>query len=177
MNPNYPQSLVLGIHAITRGFGWAAFTGPLALWNAGTIRIPEYSNERTLRRVEKLLERLRPELLVLEAYELPAKERSERMTLLYRAIAATARDLGIDVAILPRSDVQAVFMRVGAKTRHEIAGAVARQVPALQYLLPRRRRSWEVEELNTALFCAAALVLAHYALDATRLLDGLRDAA
>jgi hypothetical protein len=85
-----------------------------------------------------------------------------------------AADRGVEVAIYAKGEVQACFANVGARTRREIAEAVVRHVEAFRPKLPEKRRTWESEDRRMAIFAAAALVLTHYQLGASRLLDGLR---
>jgi hypothetical protein len=83
---------------------------------------------------------------------------------------------GAEVDCLKRSDVQKTFEFVGAKTRDEVAEAVAAHVPTLRAHLPNRRKQWNGEDKRLSVFAAAALVLAHYHNGATALLDEKRNA-
>lgn len=166
-------SLVLGVHAMSRGFGWIAYDGPFAPYDWRVVEVRRDKNATSIRRLAKLLSRLQPDTLVLEHFEPDGSVRHARIAKLYRALSVLAQDAGIDVAVFSRSDVQACFAHVGAKTRFEIAEAVARHTPHLRSRLPSKRRTWESEDVRMALFSAAALVVTHYALDARRFLDGL----
>lgn len=171
------SSLVLGVHPTSRGYGWIAYEGPFSPYAWATVEVSRNKNPISLEKLGKLLARLQPETLVLEAFEPTTSERRKRITKLCRALVALAVERGIEVAIFPRSDVQACFAHVGANTRQEVAEAVARHTPALEGRLPKKRRAWDSEDLRMALFSAAALVITHYALDARRLLDDLRGAS
>jgi len=92
---------------------------------------------------------------------------------LQKAIIASALNRGIEVVHFARADVQHCFSEVGARTRLEIAAAVARQIPALAHRLPRRRGAWLPEDRWMALFSAAALVLTHYRLGAAQIFEDL----
>lgn len=164
--------LVFALHATSRGFSYVAFEGPFAPHDWGTVIVRGDKNAVCLRRLEKLLDRLRPECLLLEEPKSVAN-RSDRIARLYKAIAAICAARGIDLAVYPFRDIKACFRSVGAATRQEIAEAVARQIPAFDYKVPRPRLRWESESRRMALFCAAALVLTHYQLGAQSLLDDL----
>ncbi len=84
-----------------------------------------------------------------------------------------AMDRGIEVAIYAKGEVQACFASVGARTRHEIAEAVVRHIDAFRYKLPNKRKAWQGEDRRMSLFAAAALVITHYRLGASRLFDDL----
>jgi len=167
-----PQSLVFAVHPNVRGFGWIAFEGPFTVYDWGLVFVQSDKNRRCLEHFERLLSHLEPEALVLEAF--PEKvRRTARVVTLQRAMAASALNRGVETAHYPRRDVQAVFAPVGARSRHDIAVAVARQVPALTHRLPRKRSAWHGEDRRMALFNAAALAITHFQLDANRLLKEL----
>ncbi len=172
--PRY-RALTLAVHANNRGLGWIAFEGPFTPYDWGTVGTPSgrEKNERCLKRLEKLLDRLTPETLVLEAFERDASGRRDRIADLSRAIVALAISRGVDVAVHAFGDVRQCFASVGARSRQEIAEAVARQLGALDHLLPQKRRPWEAESWRMPLFCAAALALTHYQRRALILLDDL----
>lgn len=171
--PRY-RSLTLAIHPSSRGFGWVAFEGPFSPYAWGSVGSRGAGkNARCLRRIEKIVERLTPETIVLEAFERQNSVRRTRVTDLCRGIVALAAAQSIEVAIYSFGDVRQTFAHVGARTRQEIAEAVARQLPAFQRLVPRKRRAWDSEGHRMHLFSAAALALTNYQRGATVLLDDL----
>lgn len=171
-----PFALTLAVYPTTSDFAWVAFENPFLPYDWRVVKTRDRKNERALQIVEKLIRRLNPESLVLEAFESHLSKRSGRIARLCRAIVNLAYARGIEVAVYTRADIQACFAAVGARTRDEVAAAVARHVDAFSYRLPRKRRSWDREQRDMALFSAAALVLTHYHLSAARLLDDLRAA-
>lgn len=167
--------LTMGFHPTSRGFGWAAFEGPFAPYDWGIVSAKGDKNGVCLRALEKLLARLEPETLVLEASGRRASTRSGRIDRLSKAVMALAADRGVDVAIHTRADIQGCFKAVGARTRQEIAEAVARHIDAFRHQLPKARRPWDAEDRRMALFSAAALVFTQFRIGSDRLLDHLRD--
>lgn len=168
--------LTLGLHPTARGFGWVVFEGPFTPHDWGVSNATNRrrdKNEYCLRRIEALLVKFQPDTLVLEAFESPSSKRQQRVVRLCRAIASLAVNRGMDVAVYRRGDVRACFANVGARTRDEIAAAVARHFDALRPRLPASRRAWQSEALSMALFSAAALVLTHHQLGGPSLLDGI----
>jgi hypothetical protein len=170
------ETLVLAVHPMTRGFGWIAYAGPFVPFDWRIVETKKAKNAACIAYMAKLLDRLQPATLVLEDFEPGTSRRDARVSRLGKALVALASDRGIEIAVARRTDVQACFSHLGAKTRQEIAEAVARHTPILADRLPRKRRAWDREDLRMSLFSAAALVVTHYALDANRLLDDLRDA-
>lgn len=168
------RSLTLAVHPNSRGMGWVAFSGPFSPYDWGTVSTRgAQKNATCLRKIEKLLDRLTPETLVLEAFEHRNSSRRDRISNLGRAMVALAVSKGVDVAIFTFGEVQGCFASVGARTRQEIAEAIVRQIPALQHLLPRKRRPWDPESRRMPLFSAAALVTMHYQKSALLLLGSL----
>jgi hypothetical protein len=174
MTPSqFRGACTLAIHPTSRGLGWVAFNGPFTPYDWGLACPKKDKNTRCLRKVEALIARFVPESLVIEAFERQESARRDRIARLCRAIQSLAADRGVEVAVYSRGDVRACFAAVGARSRDEIAEAVARHVDALRDWLPKRRRPWETEHRRIAVFSAAALVLTHYQVGAGRLLDGL----
>jgi hypothetical protein len=168
------NSLVLGFKPSSHGFAWVAFANPFSIhdWGMSEARGPK--NERCLALLERVLDRLNPHLMVLETYEGREACQSARIIRLCTAAAAMARDKGIEVVTFCKNDVQACFVNVGARTRYEIAAAIARSFEVLRHLLPNKRRAWESINRRMALFDAAALVQAHFNLGVSGLFDELR---
>jgi hypothetical protein len=168
-------ALTLAIHPNSHGFGWIAFESTFVPYNWGTVRVREgqRKNAVCLARAKRLLDHLEPAILVLEEAEHHMARRADRIKALTRALIELAQGRGLEVATYPFTDVSEVFGVVGARTRQEIAEAVARHCPVLSPRLPKRRRAWETEREGLAIFCAAALVMTHDRLDGDRLLDGL----
>ena len=171
------RPLVLGFHPTSRGFGWAVFENPSALHCFGVYTARGDKNAACVRKLVWLLERLKPEVLVLEAFDKHSSLRSERIRRLCLSVVAHAAAQGTDVAVYTRGEVQACFAVVGARSREEIAEAMARHAPALRTHLPEKRKPWMAEDKRLSAFSAAALVLTHYHNGAAALLDDVRNAA
>jgi hypothetical protein len=99
--------------------------------------------------------------------------RRPRIARLGRAIVALAAAQGVEVAIISYRDVRHCFIHLGARTRWEIANAIARQFPALTRRVPAQRQPWKSEDWRLALFNAIALILAAYQLDARAFMESL----
>jgi Holliday junction resolvasome RuvABC endonuclease subunit len=171
------QSLILGFHPTSHGFGWVAFSSPLTIYDFGLCEMRREKNAGCLRKLERLLKRLEPQTIVFETFDQPLSRRSERIKRLYQAAALMARDRGIEVAVHTRGDTKACFATVGAQSRQEIAEAIARSFEILRGRLPKPRRPWDGPCRRMALFDATAVVLTHYQLEASRLFGDLLDAA
>ena len=166
------KSLILALHASSRGFGYVVFSGPFSPYDWGTVGAKGDKNSVCLKKLEQMLDRFSPETLVLEEAHSVAN-RSERIARLYKAIVALCQGRSIDVAIYRLGDIKSCFATIGARNRQEIAEAVARQIPALDHRVPKPRKQWQSEHRRMPLFCAAAVGLTHYQLGASRLFDEL----
>jgi Holliday junction resolvasome RuvABC endonuclease subunit len=171
------RPLVLGFHPTSRGFGWAAFENPFSVHSFGVYTARGDKNASCLRKIEWLLERLEPEVFVIEAFDKQSSIRSERIRRLCMSVVSLAADRGAELAVYKRGDIERSFAAIGARTREEIAEAVARHLPALRAHLPSRRKQWIGEDKRLSVFGASALVLTHYHNGAAALLDDLRNAA
>jgi Holliday junction resolvasome RuvABC endonuclease subunit len=169
-------AVTFAVYPTARGFGWAAFTSPLAPHSSGLVEVTKDKNVVCVRKIEKLITDLEPETLVLEAFERRNSARTDRITKLCLSLVALANDRSIEFAIYTRKDIGTCFAGVGARTRYEIAEAVARHVPALAPRLPNKRKAWNAEDRRMALFNAAALVFTHYRYQAQFFLDELNGA-
>lgn len=158
------EGRVLGVHPTARGFGWALFEGPFLPVDWGLVSARGDKNAVCLRRFERLLTRHAPEVVVLEAYDRGGARRAGRIAALCAAFRRTADDQGAESLVYTRADIREAFAETGARTRRQIAEAVARHVEVFRHRLPGPRRPWESEDAREALFAAAAVVLTHYRL-------------
>lgn len=168
------RSLTLGFHPTARGFGWIVFEGPFAPYAWGLFTVHRDKNAKCLRKIERLFDRYAPEAFVIEAFDKRSAVRSGRIQRLCLSAVALAADRGAELAVLSRGEIKTCFAQVGAQTRDEIAQAVTRQVPALAYRLPKRRKAGDSEDKRLALFCAAALVQTFYHYGASSVFEDLR---
>lgn len=72
-----------------------------------------------------------------------------------------------------RGYIRANFASVNGESGREIAEVVTHHIDAFRHRLPKARKLWQEESRRMALFSAAALVLTHYQLGASRLFDDL----
>lgn len=168
-----PRGIVLGFQPTSYGFGWVAFTGPLALYDWGLHHAKRRKNASCLAKLEKLLARLNPEILVLEAFEGQGTRRSRRVIDLYKAVIALAMEQRIEVAIYSQREIRSSFGGVGARTRQDVAEALVRSFAELRPRLPKARRAWDPPDRRMAIFDAAAAVQAHFQLEASSALRTL----
>ncbi|MGO8754729.1 MAG: hypothetical protein ACLQHK_05810 [Gallionellaceae bacterium] len=155
--------LVLSIYPTSRGYAFVLFEGPLNVYDWGMKEIRKNrKNEATLKSISGLIERYRPEHILMEDYNEPGSRRSSRIKKLYRMITDLAESECIGMSYIPHDSILTCFASVEAKTKHEIAKAIAQQIPALAHRLPRLRKIWMSEDPRQSLFDAAALGVVFY---------------
>lgn len=162
------QSLVMAVHPHSRGLGWVLFEGPIAPADWGIVDVKNDKNARCLARIEQILDRYEPSVLVLEQFDRRPSRRGARVKELCAAIVHLCANRGIEYCVYNRAVIRTCFVTVGARTRYEIAKAVALHIHALRRHLPPTRRSWQSEDRRQSLFDAAALAMTHFAVKADR---------
>ena len=158
------DAFVLALYPTTRGFSFILFEGPESPYDWGVKNIPgTRKNERCIRAIKKLVDRFQPFVIVLEDATDSAVHRSPRIQKLSWAIAHLANSEHIEVHRYMRATVRNTFRRSGAKTKYEIAQAIAIYIPAFVHRLPPIRKPWMCEDPRMSLFDAAALGLTYFA--------------
>lgn len=159
----YRRALVLGLHPSSRGFGWVLFEGHRSLLDWGVVDV-RAENAAALPRIEALLEKHHPSVLAIERHDGASIRRRQRIQRLYRAIVKCAEGKGVVVHSYSRNQISNSMN--GARTREEIAAAVADSLSVLRPRLPKPRPIWIGEQSAMRLFCAAACALAYFDLEA-----------
>lgn len=146
----------LAIDPTTSGFGFVVIegSGRLVDWGLTRLREPDAGSFRE--RIEKLLDRMQPQLLVLE--DMHDSRRGERAITWARLAQMCAQKRGIQVEKVGRAEVAEHFVSSGA-TRWDIGLAISRFFPELAPSLPKKRRIWESEDRRMAIFTAASFAL------------------
>ena len=153
---------VLAVDPGTRGFGYAVFEGATRLVDWGTRDIRKNKEQVAVAKLEELLRRFEPDVLVVEDCAHVAARRNRRITFLIERMRRTARARGIEARALPLPLVYRHFAKVPAHNKHEIATALAHRFPGLALRLPPKRKPWQSEDSRMGIFDAAALALTYY---------------
>lgn len=157
------QGLVLSVYATPRGFAFALFESPLSPVDWGVKVIPgPHKNARCMVEVAKLIDTHQPDVIVIEDCGVVGSRRSSRVRRLYRAIEAWGSNQAIETFRFSRNLVRETFSRLGAFTKHEIAEAIAKHIPAFEHRLPPMRRLWMSEDARMGLFDAIALTFTFF---------------
>lgn len=163
MNSRRRYDLVLAIYPNTRGFAFVVFEGPLAPVDWGVTEIRgKNKNKRCLRRIAVLFGQYEPDALVLQDMSETSTHRVRRIQSLNEAIAVLAETQGIPAFAYSRAQVRQCFGHLGPATKHSIAEAIAKHIPAFERFLPPVRKIWMSEDAHMGLFDAVALALTFF---------------
>src|ERR1700730_4823174 len=156
-------NLALAVYLTAHGFAFTLLEGPLAPVDWGIVRRDgSEKNQRCLTAVSALLRRYRPDVLILQDTSWTGTPRPQRITNLNAAIFKTAEDFAISVCAFSRDQVRAVFGSVQPLTRHALAEAIVKHIPAFEGFLPEPRKWWNSEDPRMGMFDAAALALTFF---------------
>jgi hypothetical protein len=156
------RQFILAVSASPRGFAFVVFSGPDQPFDWGVREIRgNQKNARCLLAIKKLLRRSRPEALVIEETR-GASRRGPRIRALYGKITEVAAREQTRVVRYTKDQVRAAFAAEHAKTRPDIAQAVAKRIPAFAPKLPPLRKIWMSEDPRQSLFDAAAFGVVFY---------------
>ena len=157
------SELVFAIYPTTLNFAFVLFEGPLSPYDWGIKGVNQNDkNASILEQVKKLIDQYRPDAIVIEDTSEKESRRSVRIRKLYRLITRLAETEYVPLFSYSKEAVRKCFESAGVSTKHDIASAIAREIPAFINQLPRKRKAWTTEDRKQALFDAAALGITHY---------------
>lgn len=153
---------VVAVCPTSRGFGFVVFDDPRTLLDWGVAQVPPADEPRILGRISGLLDRYRPNVLVIESTADPKCRRRDRVRSLLWAIRNMAARKKVPLTQVLKDGVRRAFARHGASTKHRVAAVIASQIPELARRLPPPRDIWKSEDPRLSLFGAAALATSYY---------------
>src|SRR5579863_7883994 len=145
------SELVLAIRPFARGYAFAVFEGALSPidWGVKEIRGGN-RNARSLAAAQDLIT--------------THQRRSRRIRRLHGLLVNYAEGQSVEIRRYSRESIEEAFKPVGARSRYEIAQAIAARIGAFENKLPPVRRGWQPEDPRMALFDAVSLALTQYAM-------------
>jgi len=145
----------LAIDPSSAGFGFAVLEDPTRLVDWGVAEVWSKSPRAFLSRVEALVDRYSPSLIVLE--DVPNNKQRKRAAQRISSVSRYAASRRIPTVKILRSQVKRAFG--GNPTKHEIAVAIVGVFPELTPRLPPKRKLWESEREQMNVFDALSLAL------------------
>lgn len=154
---------VLSVVAFSRGFAFVLFEGPESPFDWGVREIKgRDKNIKTLDAVKEIIDRYRPEALVITDMTINRSKQTARVRKLHGMLRHLATTEFVDIYEFSKDAVKTYFSPVGATTKYEIAKVIAQQIPAFGHRLPPFRKAWMSADPRQYLFDAAALGLVFY---------------
>lgn len=153
--PNRTIFRVLAIDPSSAGFGFAVLEDPTRLVDWGVAEIWSKSARAFVARVETLVDRYSPSLIVLE--DVPNSKRRKRAAQRISSVSRYAATRRIATVKILRNKVKKAFG--GNPTKHDIAVAIVSVFPELTPRLPSKRKLWESEREQMNVFDALSLAL------------------
>lgn len=152
-------TLILAFYPHARGFAYVLSEGrdfPVD-WAMSDVRTSQKLSS-ILPRLERLLDRSAPDVLVLRAMEEGiGRLRSAK---LHHAMGELAKRKGIPVVQISRRQIRQTFSHLPSPNRQSIAEEIVRTRPWLAWFAPPRRKIWNGEDRRMGLFDAVALSMA-----------------
>ena len=158
VQPNHFR--ILAVAPTTRGFGFAIIEGKEALIDWGCKAIHGDKNTQSVAKVERLIKKYLPEVLVLQDASAEHSRRSPRIKQLSQLLIAVAQLHKIKFALISKAKLSRIFFDKSSGTKHDLATILALRFPELSDQLPPKRRPWTSEDSRMDIFDAVALALA-----------------
>lgn len=153
------KQTIAGIYPHASGFGYAVFRGREITGEYGNAFVSPVSNRVSLRRIRHILEKNKPDAIVLRDESSKNFRGSRRTAELLQDIRRLAQDLGIQVFDFSRKDIRTAFEQYGVLTKNDIASKICEWIPILEDRLPpKRKNQGEGQYFQQGLFDAISLV-------------------
>ncbi|WKD85212.1 hypothetical protein KCTC32516_00552 [Polaribacter huanghezhanensis] len=152
------QPLILVLYPNTYGLGFLICESPQKIIDFGIYKIRPFSKAKYLKKVEKLMDFCKPEIVLLLDYK---SKVSKRQRTLLQMIKKTIKAKNLKVHSYSRSQIKEVFSSFKASTKFEIASLIIKWYPQLKRIAPHKRLPWGAEHYQMAVLDCFALMLSH----------------
>jgi hypothetical protein len=150
---------ILAVDPMSRGVGFAVLEGQDHLIDWGIRTTGRADNAKSARVIDKLIDRFRPDVLVLEDWDSAGSRRCRRVETLLSQIAAS-EGRRVLVRLVSRREIRAIGHLPLTSTKHGRASLLAERFPELHPFLPPVRKPWMPEDDRMAIFDALSLAVA-----------------
>ena len=158
------ESRILSITPSRSGLGFAIIEDQdLIIWGNKTVKAKGnlQRNEKSLEKVEALIRRWQPVILVVEDANAKGSWRRARIKELVPKIAALGRRHKVKVELISRRRMMRIFFSEKKATKYALAEYLANLYPEdLAHQLPPKKRLWETEKCIMDAFYAIAFGIA-----------------
>jgi hypothetical protein len=154
--PTLPKnSILLAIDPTSRGFAFAVLEAPAYLVDWGSKKA---ASSNILQKVDELVSRYQPDVLVLEDLGADGARRRKRARREIGSIERRALKRGVRIERVSRLAVLDAI--APEKSKYEVALRLAEIFPVLANRLPRKRKTWTPEEARMSVFDALGIAAA-----------------
>jgi hypothetical protein len=151
----------LSLEVRAQRFGFAIFEGQMLIdWGVRSYTAGKTSADAAPKKLQFLLNLYAPSLIATRAPRNFPDGPSETTKKVMKKLRQAAEDQGITFELLSRNHIQRFYDERFLETKHAIASWLAAQFSVLQPILPPRRRPWEAENYQSAVFDAVATKVA-----------------
>jgi hypothetical protein len=150
------NATLLAIDPTSRGFAFVVLEAPAFLVDWGSKSVT--AGGSLVRKVDALLSRYKPDVLVLEDLAAHGTRRRVRAKKEIRAMERLALTHGVLVERVSRLGVLDIL--APGKTKYEVALRLAEVFPVLAKRLPRKRNTWRPEDARMSVFDALGIAAA-----------------
>jgi hypothetical protein len=166
--PHKPRaSRILAIDLRLERFGYAVFEGPSRMVDWGVCLYGSSGGPTAARkRLAPLLKQFLPSSIAVSTILTEKALGRHGVRRILTAIRREASVHTVPVQMIEKVRVRKVFRSLHAKTKHEIASAVAKLFPELRWKLPPKRKVWQKEHYRIAMFEAVAVGYVYWQLTA-----------
>lgn len=159
------KNIVYAIYPNSTGFGFVYLENPRKLLDFGAIRISPLSNRRVLNKIKRSFEYFRPSIVIIQDPDGKYARTGFRIRKLIEKIVQFAESEGLKVVQYSRDQIREVFEQFGAMTKYDIAKVMLSEFTELKTREPKKRKTWESEDRNMAIFDALSLALLWFYLE------------
>jgi hypothetical protein len=162
-----PSLLVLAFEPRRSRFGYALFGGPKRLLDWGASVLPTQLLDHDMLtsahwRVLAVFQRCTPTVVVVDRPRRMRTNLEETGGPVFKSVLHEAERLRVPVHVLNREEIRAAFSIFRARSKEQIALALAGIFPELTHRLPLKRKKWQPERRGMIVFDAVAVGLAYW---------------
>lgn len=152
---------LIGLDVRPRSFAFIVLEGSIVL-DCGSRSCGRKDSRSCLgQRLQRILETYTPSLIAMRSHRAMRTSAAGRRKALAGILRAAARKSRVAIVDVNPSALRDYFRLHDARTKYEIAQAVAILLPELAWKLPPQRKVWQSEHHRMSIFDAAAVALAH----------------
>jgi Holliday junction resolvasome RuvABC endonuclease subunit len=156
---------ILAIAIRSQRLGYAVLDGSNKLLDWGMVFYRRNGGKQvatTAKRISSLLELYAPSMIVVEQSELRQVRNVGGLRLLSKLLRREAARQSVKFHATKQLDVRKAFRSFDAKSKDDVAAALARMFPEVAYKLPHRRKVWESEHSIMPMFDAIAIGVSYW---------------